>query len=57
MLSIGIAMLIFALMVGRVQITSGNAQQFLSSVNLAFGVFAVLCVGGVFASLARGSVR
>jgi EmrB/QacA subfamily drug resistance transporter len=57
MLSIGIAMLIFALMVGRVQITPESADRFLTSVNVAFGVFALLCVGGVFASLARGRVR
>jgi EmrB/QacA subfamily drug resistance transporter len=57
MLSIGIAMLIFALMVGRVQITAENASRFLISVNIAFAIFALLCIGGVFASLARGRVR
>jgi predicted MFS family arabinose efflux permease len=57
MLSIGIAMLIFAVIVGRVQITQEYSDRFLTSVNVAFGVFALLCVGGVFASLARGKVR
>ncbi len=57
MLSIGIAMLIFALLMGRVQITPDSSSRFLTSVNVAFGVFAALCVCGVFASLARGKVR
>jgi len=57
MLSIGIAMLIFAVVVGRVRITPEYSDRFLTSVNVAFGVFALLCVGGVFASLARGKVR
>jgi MFS family permease len=57
MLSIGIAMLIFALVVGRVQISPDNMDQFITSVNIAFGVFSLSCVGGVFASLARGKVR
>jgi hypothetical protein len=26
-------------------------------VRITFGIFAVLCVGGIFASLARGRVR
>ena len=56
MLSIGIAMLIFALIVGRVQITPEYSERFLTSVNLAFGVFSISCFGGVFASLARGNV-
>ena len=57
MLSIGIAMFIFALFVGRVQVTPENTMRFLISVNVAFAVFAILCVAGVFASLARGRVR
>jgi MFS family permease len=57
MLSIGIAMLIFALVVGRVQIRPDNMDKFITSVNIAFGVFSLSCVGGVFASLARGTIR
>jgi hypothetical protein len=56
-LSIGIAMLIFALMIGRVQITSELYPQFVKSIDIAFGVFAALCIAGVFSSLARGAVR
>jgi MFS family permease len=56
-LSIGIAMLIFAVMIGRVQITPDLHPQFLASVDISFGIFAVLCIAGVFSSLARGAVR
>ena len=57
MLSLGIAMLLFALYIGRVQITPEYYPLFLKSVKTAFIVFAVLCFGGVFASLARGKTR
>jgi len=57
MLSYGIAMLILSLVVGRVQITPEVYPLFLTSVKAAFTVFAVLCCGGIFASLARGNMR
>jgi MFS family permease len=57
MFSLGIVMLIFAVAMGRVQILPEYYDQFLTSVRIAFGIFAALCFGGVFASLARGKVR
>lgn len=57
MLSMGIAMLIFAVYVGEVQITTRYYPTFLSGIRAAFFIFTVLCFGGVFASLARGRVR
>jgi MFS family permease len=57
MLSLGIAMLIFAIYIGRVQITPEHYPLFLKSAKVAFVVFAALCFGGIFASLARGKVR
>jgi len=57
MLSMGIVMLIFATCIGRVQITPEYYSLFLTSVKVAFIVFATLCFGGIFASLARGKVR
>jgi len=57
MLSMGIATLLFALYLGRVEITPEYYPLFLASAKTAFAVFAVLCVGGIFASLARGKVR
>lgn len=57
MLSMGIVMLIFAIYIGRVQITPEYYAPFLKSVKVIFTIFAILCFGGVFASLARGKVR
>jgi len=54
MTSMGIAMMLFALYMGRVKITPEYYGVFLKSAKTAFIIFAVLCVGGVFASLARG---
>ena len=55
--SMGMAMLLFALYIGRVQITPEYYSLFLRSVNVAFIIFAALCFGGIFASLARGKIR
>lgn len=57
MMSLGISMLVFALFIGRVQITPEYYASFLQSANTIFVIFAVLCFGGIFASLARGKVR
>jgi EmrB/QacA subfamily drug resistance transporter len=54
-LSMGIAMLIFGALVGRIQITPANQGNFLQAVRTGFLIFAALCFAGVFASLARGS--
>jgi len=57
MLSMGIAMLIFAIYIGKIQITPQYYSLFLTSIKTAFIIFAVLCFVGIFASLARGKVR
>jgi hypothetical protein len=54
MISMGIATLIFALFMGRVQITTEYYPLFLQSMRTAFVVFCLSCFGGTFASLARG---
>jgi Major Facilitator Superfamily. len=54
MFSMGITMVIFALYIGRVEITPQCYPQFLKSVKVIFTVFTVLSFGGIFASLARG---
>jgi EmrB/QacA subfamily drug resistance transporter len=56
MMSMGIATLIFALLIGRVQITPEYYPVFMKCVHVAFAVFAALCFAGVFASLARGRI-
>ncbi|MBE0480664.1 MAG: MFS transporter [Dehalococcoidia bacterium] len=55
--SMGISMMLFALFVGRVEITPEVHGAFLRSVRTAFIIFACLSFAGVFASLARGKVR
>lgn len=57
MLSMGVVMMIFSVVIGRVAITPAEHAPLLSSVNLAFMLFVGLCVLGVFFSLARGRVR
>lgn len=57
MLSMGIASLILAVFVGNVQIGPQNYPAFLSGFRFAFIIFAVMCLIGVLASLARGNVR
>jgi len=56
-LSMAITMLMFALYMGRVQITPEYYPLFQESMKTSFIVFAVLCFGSIFASLARGKVR
>jgi EmrB/QacA subfamily drug resistance transporter len=56
-LSMAIAMLLFSIYIGRVQITPEYYDGFLQSVRTAFIVFACLCLIGVLASLVRGKVR
>ena len=55
MMSAGITMMIFALVMGRAPITPALYPLFLLSARVAFIFFAVLCVAGIFASLARGN--
>ncbi|MFH1675802.1 MAG: MFS transporter [bacterium] len=57
MMSMGISQLLFALIIGNVTITPEYYPQFLTSVRMAFGIFAVLNFIGIFASLARGNIR
>jgi hypothetical protein len=54
MLSMGIAMMIFAIFVGPVEITPEYYPQFILSLHYAFILFSVLCTIGIFASLVRG---
>jgi len=57
LLSVGIAAMLLAAYVGRQPVTSALHPAFLSATRSAFTIFAILCVIGTFASLARGKVR
>jgi EmrB/QacA subfamily drug resistance transporter len=54
MLSMGMASLVLALFVGREAVGLEQAARFVAGMRAAFVLFALLCVAGVFASLARG---
>jgi len=56
-LSIGMAVLIFAIVIGHVEITPAYYPQLMTSIRLTFTLFAVLCVFGIFASLSRGTLH
>jgi hypothetical protein len=55
--SMGIAMLVFSIVIGKVEIVPEYYGQFLLSAKVAFMIFSVLCIVGTFASLARGRLR
>jgi EmrB/QacA subfamily drug resistance transporter len=57
MISMGIATVVFTVYLGRVQITTEYYPVLVRSVNVAFAVFAILCFGGIFSSMARGKLR
>jgi len=53
MSSMGIAMMIFSIFLGKEKINPTNYTEFIFSIRTAFLIFAVLCFIGVFFSLAR----
>ena len=55
MMSMAIAMVIFSLFLGKEEISPSNYDLFLRSVYVSFLIFTILCVIGIFFSLARGS--
>jgi EmrB/QacA subfamily drug resistance transporter len=54
MFSMGIVALLFSIYIGRAQITAAHYLLFLKSLKVTYLLFAILCFGGIFASLARG---
>lgn len=57
MLSMGIAMMIIAVVVGKVDITPDMSDELMSAMNIGFVVFFVMCFIGIFFSMVRGNVR
>jgi MFS family permease len=57
MLSMGIATLVFALFIGRSQITPDLYPALIKSIKIAFIIFSGLCAAGIFFSLSRGDLR
>jgi EmrB/QacA subfamily drug resistance transporter len=56
LMSLGITMLIFSVVMGHVEIAPGQMDLLMVSIKLSFGVFAGLCVLGTIFSLARGNL-
>lgn len=57
MVSMGLVMTVLAVLMGAAEITVENQAAFLEAMRISFGLFAVLCFGGIFASLARGRIE
>jgi MFS family permease len=57
MFSMGIAMLTFAIFMGQVEISPPLYPLLLMAIKVSCTIFGILCVAGVFASLARGNLR
>jgi hypothetical protein len=55
MLSMGLAMMVFALFIGSVRITPVQYPALLKSIQTVFMICTTLCFVGIFASLARGA--
>ena len=53
-LSMGIATIIIAVVIGRVVITPELYPAFLTSFKIIFGIFTAFCFIGIFASLVKG---
>ncbi|MFC2090173.1 MFS transporter [Bacteroidota bacterium] len=53
MLSMGIVLILFSLFIGNADIQVENIASFLQSMRIAFILFAILCFGGILASLSR----
>jgi MFS family permease len=56
-LSMGITMVVMAIVVGKAAIIPEYYSAFLTSAKIAFGLFTLICIGGIFISLFRGKVK
>ncbi|MGE5839289.1 MAG: MFS transporter, partial [Deltaproteobacteria bacterium] len=57
LVSMGISTVIFALFIGRVEISRANHPALIRSIGLLFAIFSFLCLLGVFASAVRGKTH
>jgi len=57
MVSMAVAMVVFAIFIGREPISPANYNEFLKSVRVSFFIFSLLCTLGVLFSLLRGELR
>jgi MFS family permease len=57
MLSMAVATVVFTLIMGSARIEASNLPLFLQSARIVFIIFTILCVAGIYFSLARGRLR
>lgn len=57
MFSMGITMLVFAVILGNNPISEASNPLLLKSTHVIFFILAIICAGGIFASAARGKVH
>jgi EmrB/QacA subfamily drug resistance transporter len=57
MVSMGIVWVVFAIVIGRVEITLEYYPALVKSARIAFLISALLCASAIFFSLARGNIR
>lgn len=57
MLSMGIVLGLFSMFLGKVEINPEHFEGFMKAMKISFTIFAFLCIGGVFASMARGRMK
>ncbi len=57
MISMGTATVVFALFIGRVEISEVTYPALVKSFGVLFLLFCTLCFGGIFASMVRGKTR
>jgi MFS family permease len=57
MFSMGVALLIISIFIGKSRITIENNNALLNGIGIAFILFTILCFAGIFASMARGRIR
>jgi len=56
-LSMALVMLIFSILIGKVEITPECYSLLIESARISFKIFAALCFVGIFASLGRGRLK
>ena len=56
MLSMSVVLILFSVLIGKAEISPEVHDAFLRSMHIAFMIFAILCFGGIFASVARGKM-
>lgn len=55
--SMGIVMMVMSILLGATDTMPAHPDGFIESMRISFAVFALMSLGGIFASMARGSIK